>query len=146
MNLYSFPKSEKLCGKIRIKKLYDNGRHFSCYPLRVTWYAEAQSPDLPVEPRVLIWAPKSLFRHAVARNRMRRLLREAYRLNALPFKQYCRENRISAQIAFNYIAKEQLPYADIEKAMKKALTRLQNAIAASQNITPLDSAPETASL
>ena len=73
--------------------------------------------------QVLVWAPKSLFKHAVDRNRLRRLMREAYRLNkdrlaGLP-QQY--------QVAFNYIDKEVQPYTVVERAMRKALKRLAEA-------------------
>ena len=74
-----FPKSEKLCGQLRIAALYKEGHRFTAFPMRVTYL---QIPDSNEAPKVLIWAPKSLFKHAVDRNRLRRLMREAYRLNA----------------------------------------------------------------
>ena len=119
---FGFPKSEKLCGKIRIKTLYDNGKHFTCYPLRVTWLAQKDDTDGNVA--VLIWAPKSLFKHAVDRNRLRRLMREAYRLNAQALRDKYAQSNTSLQLAFNYIAKEELTFAEIEKAMKKAIKKL----------------------
>lgn len=121
---YSFPKSEKLCGQLRIKSLYSDGHRFVAWPLRVT-YKQIGSSESPLtseratgDATVLIWAPKSLFKHAVDRNHMRRLMREAYRLNSEPLK------GTNLQIAFNYIDKEQQPYAVIEKAMKKAIRRI----------------------
>ena len=70
--------------------------------------------------QVLIWAPKSLFKHAVDRNHLRRLIREAYRLN----KGILEENNLHYQLAFNYIDKQVQSYSVIEKAMRKALKRL----------------------
>ncbi len=129
---FTFPKSEKLCGKIRIKTLYDSGKHFTCYPLRVTFISgiaysimvgHYSTTDLAAV-KVLIWAPKSLFKSAVSINRLRRQMREAYRLNSLPLKDYCGRKGITMQVAFNYIAKEQLPFAVIQKAMVKAVNKL----------------------
>lgn len=111
---YSFPKSEKLCGQLAIRRLYAEGKHFVVWPLRVTY--------LPSEDvtEVLIWASKSLFRHAVDRNRLRRQMREAYRLN----KSILGDNHF--QVAFNYIDRQQQDYAVIERAMCKSLRKLAN--------------------
>ena len=108
---YTFPKSSRLCGQKRIETLYREGRRFVCWPLRVTY--------LPIEDetQVLVWAPKSLFKRATARNRLRRHMREAYRLN-----RHSLEGRY--MLAFNYIDKEQQPYAVVEKGVRKAIRKL----------------------
>ena len=116
-----FPKSEKLCGQLRIAALYKEGHRFTAFPLRVTYL---QIPDSNVAPKVLIWAPKSLFKHAVDRNRLRRLMREAYRLNAQPLRDYCCENNCSYYLAFNYMDSELRTQEQISKAMRKAIKRL----------------------
>ena len=108
----TFPKNNRLCGQLRIAQLYREGKRFVAWPLRVTW-SPAEG-----ETKILVWAPKSLFKHAVQRNHMRRLMREAYRLN---------QDIISNQnflIAFNYMDKEEQPYAVIEKAVCKALKKI----------------------
>lgn len=107
---------------MRIEQLYHTGKRFVVWPLRVTY--------LPTEDttEVLIWAPKSLFKHATDRNRLRRQMREAYRLqkDLLGATHY--------QVAFNYMDKQPQPYAVIAKAMRKALTRL--AQTAQTSLTP----------
>ena len=113
---YTFPKSEKLCGQINIDHLYRHGKRFVAWPLRVTY--------LPIDSatQVVVWAPKSLFKKAVDRNHLRRLMREAYRLN----KDIIEGENMHYQLAFNYIDKEKQPYAIIEKAICKALKRIAN--------------------
>lgn len=113
---YTFPKSEKLCGQINIDHLYRQGKRFVAWPLRVTY--------LPIDSatQVVVWAPKSLFKKAVDRNHLRRLMREAYRLN----KDIIEGENMHYQLAFNYIDKEKQPYAIIEKAICKALKRISN--------------------
>lgn len=110
----TFPKTEKLCGQRTIESLYRTGKRFTVWPLRVT-YLPSDAPT-----RVLVWAPKSSFRHAVERNLLRRRMREAYRLQKPVLeaggKSYC--------IAFNYADRAIQSSAAIHKAMRKALTRL----------------------
>ena len=116
--MYEFPKHSKLCGQLRIAALYKEGKRFTAWPLRVT-YMPVTDNSSPVT-QVLIWAPKSLFKRAVQRNRLRRLMREAYRLHQdlLGDRHY--------EIAFNYMDKEQQPFAVIEKAVIKALKKVKN--------------------
>lgn len=119
--MHTFPKSEKLCGQLRIAALYKGSKRFVAFPMRVNYMCVQESA---APPRVLIWAPKSLFKHAVDRNHMRRLMREAYRLCKQPLTDYCFEHNCSMQIAFNYIDKEQRSQADIIAAMQKAIQKI----------------------
>lgn len=109
----TFPKQNKLCGQLCIARLYKEGERFVAWPLRVTYQPTQE------ETQVLIWAPKSLFKRAVHRNHLRRLMREAYRQN---------QDLLDGHylIAFNYMDKEQQPYALIEKAVCKALKKISN--------------------
>lgn len=109
-----FPKADKLCGQMRIKALYDEGKRFVSWPVRVTYQ--------PTEgnTQVLIWAPKSLFKHAVDRNHLRRLMREAWRLNSQEIK----NSKQHYQIAINYIDHNCQPYALIEKGIRKSIKRI----------------------
>ena len=91
--------------------MYKDGERFTAWPLRVTWQPTEG------ETQVLVWAPKSLFKRAVKRNRLRRLMREAYRLNQDILSSHC-------LLAFNYIDKEEQPYETIEKAVCKALKKI----------------------
>lgn len=111
----TFPKSEKLCGQMRIADLYKTGRRFVVWPLRVT-VKEVEAE----ETRVLIWAPKSLFKHAVDRNHLRRLMREAYRLEKTRYA----DSPKRYYLAFNYMEKEQHPLPVIQRAVRKALKRV----------------------
>lgn len=97
---------------MRIAQLYKEGKRFTAWPLRVTYMPTAE------ETQILVWAPKALFKRAVKRNHLRRLMREAYRLNQelLGERHYL--------IAFNYMDKEEQSFAVIEKAICKALKKI----------------------
>ena len=108
----SFHKCERLCGQMRIQALYKEGKRFVAWPLRVSYMPTPEAATT----QVLIWAPKSLFKHAVDRNRMRRLMREAYRTQKalLP-------TDIHEQMPCNYIDTTEQPLSVIEKAMRKSM-------------------------
>lgn len=112
----TFPKHNKLCGQERIAALYKEGKRFTAWPLRVTFLPVTD--NLSAVTEVLVWAPKSLFKRAVKRNHLRRLMREAYRLHQdiLGEQHY--------QIAFNYMDKEEQPFTVIEKAICKSLKKI----------------------
>lgn len=117
---YGFPKHSKLCGQLRIAQLYKEGKRFTAWPLRVT-YQPTEG-----ETQVLVWAPKSLFKRAIRRNHLRRLMREAYRLNQDLLQSKIENRKSGFLIAFNYMDKEEQPFAVIEKAVVKALKRIND--------------------
>lgn len=115
----TFPKSEKLCGTATIDHLYQNGKRFVVWPMRVTYLRINEAPT-----QILIWAPKALFKHAVDRNYLRRLMREAYRLN----KHILLESGKQYQLAINYIDKEKHDFSVINKSMNKVIKRLADEV------------------
>lgn len=121
-----FPKSGKLCGQLRIQALYRQGKRFTQWPLRISYLPVAEE-----DTRVLIWAPKSLFKHAVDRNRLRRLMREAYRLEQAPLQ----ESPLRYQIAFNYMDKQEQSQALIRKSMRKAIAKIVSSESTDANPT-----------
>jgi len=74
--LNSFNKSEKLCHDVDIEALWQEGVRFTVFPFRVVYRQREEGYGV----KVLIIARKKQFRHAVDRNRWKRVVREAYRL------------------------------------------------------------------
>lgn len=119
---HSFSKSEHLCGEKRITRLFTQGDAFIAYPLRVVFLIEAKS-DVE-SASILVSVPKKRFKRAVKRNRLKRIMREAYRLNKQAIIDKLEEKQLQLHVAFNYVSDDELDYATIENKMKISLQRL----------------------
>jgi len=118
----SFPKKEHLCGEIRVNHLFINGKAFIVYPLRVVYLVGENKEAIPV--KVLVSVPKKRFKRAVKRNRLKRLMRESYRLNRSPLIEKCIEKNINIQIAFNYLSDDEMDFNMIQSKMIVALQKI----------------------
>ena len=118
-------KSEKLCSQTAIDALFDHkqaAKGAIAYPLRIVSAPRTSPRRCGAAPvQFLISVPKKRLRHAVDRVRMRRLIREAFRLN---------RDKITADpaqpldIAFIYVGSTLSSYARVERAMIKLLATL----------------------
>ena len=95
--------------------------------MRVVWLAFDAVEDSEI--RVVMSVPKKKLRHAVDRNRVKRLLREAYRLNKQTLWEQAIAQNLSIHVAFIWIPSEVLDYAKVEKKMKDALDKLEKLLA-----------------
>ena len=77
--MLTFKKEERLSSRKEIQDLYETGKSFNSKCFRVFWKSSKQSEIFPAQ--VLISVSKKNFKRAVDRNRIKRLIREAYRKN-----------------------------------------------------------------
>ncbi|MDR2148203.1 MAG: ribonuclease P protein component [Tannerella sp.] len=119
-----FPKQERLCLKREINSLFDTGLSFVVHPLRVLY---ASGPDISKSGiSILISVPKKRFKHAVKRNRIKRLIRETYRLNNDGLKSAVLQKGQRLQVALMYISNDLPAYKQMETGMIKVIKILEN--------------------
>lgn len=115
-------KSERLDRKKVIEKMFAGGsRSFSVFPLRVV-YLPVEELDVPVS--ILVSVSKRRFKRAVKRNRVKRQIREAYRLNKHLLSDALSGSQTRLAVAFIYLLDELVPSSVIEERMKIALSRI----------------------
>lgn len=122
-------KTERICSKIQIDKLFSGGsKSFSIYPLRVVFMPiEKIEGSLPAS--ILISVPKKRFKRAVKRNRVKRQIREAYRKNKHQLLHVLETKAEGMAIAFIYLSNELMLTEEIERKMKTLLARITEKLA-----------------
>ena len=119
----TFTKDERLSSKLLIKMLFDKGKKLNFFPFRITLLKYPIPSKSPVQ--LLISVPRSLFRNAVDRNRIKRLIREAYRKNKNLLYEALEESHVQMLICFQYTPKEILSYQIIQEKIILLLQRLK---------------------
>ena len=128
MNTGLFRKKERIVSQKQIDELFaGNGSHSrAAFPVRVVYLVcgrkEGQAPA-----QVLVSVPKRRFRHAVDRNRVKRQIREAYRLNKQPLLDDIPVDK-SVSIAFVWLSDKHIPSMEIEERVKTLLTHIAQRI------------------
>jgi ribonuclease P protein component len=118
---FGLSKKERLKSRKQIDLLFQQGKSFSAFPLRVTFRVEpSEAPGLQAGFTV----SKRNFKRAVDRNRIKRLLREAYRLRKNELKDAVAAKAVSLHVFFLYSDQHIQEFAAIQNAMQQALAKL----------------------
>jgi ribonuclease P protein component len=119
---HTFPKEEHLCRKKLIEELFGKqSSSFGVYPLRLVYTKTAAPTTAP--PQVLVSVSKRSFKRAVDRNRLKRLIREAYRLNKYRLTEQPNGHQV-ALLGIIFTGKEKSPLAVVEKKLISGILRL----------------------
>ena len=118
---YTLTKAERVTGAKRVDALFASGKSFISYPLRVVYLQHEQSSIASCS--ILVTVPKKRVKKAVHRNRVKRLIRESYRLNKELVDDINLGNQ-SLDIAFVYVKDTESDYVEMQKAMQKALKQI----------------------
>lgn len=124
----TFSKKEKLKSKKLIEQLFAEGKSCSSFPIKLIYLRINFSLETPLQVGVTV--SKRNFKSAVKRNRIKRLLREAYRCNKpLIF------NNIEGEFAlmFLYLGKEMPNYAVVEEKVVNVIEKFKNSISHEKN-------------
>lgn len=110
---FSYNKHEKLKSSKLIKKLFDDGKAISVYPLRLIYLKTNHNGKFLLKTGVSV--SKRNFKLAVHRNRIKRMMREVYRLNKHILYKDLNDEYV---FMFIYLSKEEVKYDKLDKKMK----------------------------
>lgn len=125
------PRCALLRGELSVSRLFAAGRRRAFYPLLAVWLLEAEHHVDEASCRLLVSVGKKRLRHAVDRNRTKRLVRESYRLKVGPLDDRVRAlppgpdgRPLNLRVAFVHIGQGVPDHAQVERAVGQALDHI----------------------
>ena len=119
---FTLPKEERLCSRKALEELFEGSNKSTlAYPVRAVFQQREETGI-----RIMVSVSKRFFKRAVKRNRIKRQLREAYRLN----KHILKPASGGLNIAFLWNSNDILPTAKVMEKMQNLLTKINESVAA----------------
>ena len=115
----NFPKKERLNSKIKIDQLFRSKNTFMYNKIKVRWSVKPSEENYS---QILISIPKKVIPLSTKRNKIKRLIRESYRLN----KNILQLDNQSVNISFMFLSSKIPEYNSLEKKIKVILHRLND--------------------
>lgn len=113
---FTYNKEEKLKSRKLIKQLFEHGQSVSVFPLRLVYLRTDHDGEYLLKTGVSV--SKRNFKLAVDRNRIKRLMREVYRLNKHLLYQNVQNKYI---IMFIYLGRKEIDYFKLDAKMKHVM-------------------------
>lgn len=114
---FTLGKKERLKSRKLIGRLYTEGNSVKAFPLRMVYLQTEHRSYFPAQVGVSV--PKRNFKKAPDRNRLKRLMRETYRLQKGIVYDHLDKPHI---FMISYLGKEEWKYEDLYVKMEKLLT------------------------
>lgn len=119
---FKLTRNERLKSRKQIEFLFLKGKTFHEPPVFVRWNFTSCEQDFPV--KVMFSVSKKKFKRAVDRNRIKRLMREAYRKNKWLVYDELTKNGKLIHLSFVFTGKSEISYAETEAKIILSLQRL----------------------
>ncbi|ANH79625.1 ribonuclease P protein component [Niabella ginsenosidivorans] len=118
---YTFPKEERLKSRKKLQELFSSGKRIYAGPLKLLYVSEPAQAGFV---KCGVGANGRYFKKAVDRNRIKRLLREAYRLQQHSLKEHALKQSTNLSVFLLFTGKELPDYGSIYESVEIALQKL----------------------
>jgi ribonuclease P protein component len=123
--LYTLNKSERLKSRKQIEQLFKEGKRLSVSPFLIYYLLGPLSAnDSRLSTRFAVGVSSKNFKKAVDRNRIKRLIRESYRLQKPNFSNSLKANNQQLNLFFIFTGKELLDYKFVYDKVAIALQKI----------------------
>lgn len=122
---HKYNANQKLKSKKLLEQVFAKGNTFLVFPVKVFFLLHANTGNTNLQAGV--GTGKRNFKKATQRNRIKRVLREAFRLHKHALEQHLQQNNISMAVFLLFIDKEMPSSKVIDEKMKLIMQKLINA-------------------
>ena len=121
---FTLGKNERLKSRKQIEHLFNDGQRFSVSLFRIFYSLQNNPASINQSLQAGFGASSRNFKTAVDRNRIKRLIKEAWRLQKNDLGNSLKEQNRKLDVFFIYTGKELPAYEDVYTSMKKIITKL----------------------
>jgi ribonuclease P protein component len=126
---FALGKKDRLKSRKRIDQLFSEGKSFSITPFRIYYLINFYTvPHSPSNLQFGAGVSGKNFKKAVDRNRIKRLIKESYRLQKSELQQTLKEKSIQLNIFFIYTDKELPDFDTVKVKVNVALKKLRQLV------------------
>lgn len=123
MKQYAFPKSEHLKSKLLLDAVFSSNTKIYYKGIRC-FYLVSKNENSTILLQCGVGVSKRIFKSAVKRNRVKRLLREAYRMEKKSFEQWVIEKQVAVHLFFSYQYKDLPKLEELKPIMNVIFTKI----------------------
>jgi len=122
---FTLGKKERLKSRKQIEQLFAEGKNFPLAPFRIYFLTSLlTNHQLPIILQFGVGVSGKNFKRAVDRNRIKRLTREAYRLQKQELHEILKQKKIQLNVFLIYTSKEMPEFNIIKEKVNVALNKL----------------------
>ncbi len=125
---YTYNKHQKLKSRKVIAALFQNGKSLHASPVRVIYTIENKEENNASISKAAVSVSSRHFKKAVQRNRIKRLLRECWRLEKNKLESVLIAHQLKATLFFVYTGTQMPELVEINQQTKKLIERISKTI------------------